>query len=78
MNNFFFLFESASKHSSGNMGQNIDLYEPGNFRVVLSGPDPEEAIAGGGGRPSMVAERGPRDPGAVPRWGSRGIAHGSS
>ena len=29
---------------------------------------------GGGGRPSMAAEREPRDPGAVPWWGSWGIA----
>ena len=32
----------------------------------------------GGGRPNMAAERAPRDPGAEPRWGSRGIAPGSS
>ena len=33
------------------------------------GLDPEGAFAGGGGRPSNAAERAPRDPRAVPRWG---------
>ena len=40
------------------------------MKIGPTGPDPEGALAGGG-RPSKAAERGPWDPGAVPRRGSR-------
>ena len=39
------------------------------------GPDPEGRLRGGG-RPSMASDCGPRDPGAEPLWGSRGITPG--
>ena len=61
---------------SGLLYKCLYLYMP-----TVSGPDPEGAFAGGGGgRPSMAAERAPPDLGAVPRWGSgaRGYAPGCS
>ena len=46
---------------------------------TTSGPDPERGLQEGGWcRPSRAAQRGPRDPGAEPQWGSKGIAPGSS
>ena len=64
---------SLSLSLSLSLSENQYRYLRGGYQGWI-----QRGACGGGGRPNMAAERAPRDPGAEPRCGSRGIAPGSS